>query len=219
MLVLSTNSLVGLIGRSTDHREVGAILAELKSRSDLGSINPVREVAVDSRRPATLRQAAVELATDLNATETIRWFAEQAESLSATAHARKLAIQALAWCRRPADTLHILERIAARQGDGGVRVTAVCTAASFRNVRSVALLLKLSRERDAAIADEAQAGLDLIFKHYGGVTAVVERLKKRAEDLAAKGQNGTALAVLDTARELSPADGTVRSLISRVRAA
>jgi hypothetical protein len=219
MLALSTNTLIGVIGRPADHSEVEAVLTELKSRNDLVNLNPVRQVALDSTRPNAVRQAAVELATGRNAAETIRWYAEQAESLFAPPHVRQRAIQALAWCRRPAETLYVIERIAARQGSSEVRVTAIRTAASFRNVRSVALLLRLTRERDTAVADEAQAGLDLIFKTYAGVTGVVNKLKLRAEELAAKGQKGAALAVLDTARELSPADGTVRSSIARLRAA
>ena len=219
MLALSTNTLIGVIGRTAGHSEVETILAELKSRNDLVNLNPVRQVALDSTRPNGIRQAAVELATDRNATETIRWYAEQAESLFAPPHIRQRAIQALAWCRHPAETLRIIERIAAQHGDSEVRVTAIRTVASFRNVRSVALLLRLTRERDIAVADEAQAGLDLIFRTYAGVTGVVNKLKMRAEELASKGQKSAALSVLDTARELSPADGTVRSSIARLRAA
>jgi hypothetical protein len=219
MQALSTNTLIGVIGRPAGHSEVEAILTELKSRNDLVNLNPIRQVALDSSRPNGVRQAAVELTTDQNAAETISWYAERAESLFAPAHVRQRAIQALAWCRRPAETLHIIERIAARRGEAEVRVAAIRTVASFRNVRSVAILLKLSRERDIAVADESQAALDLIFKAYGGVSPVVERLKKRAEELAERGQKGAALAVLDTARELSPADGTVRACITRLRAA
>jgi hypothetical protein len=184
MLALSTNTLIGVVGKAASHSEVEAVVAELKSRNDLVNLNPVRLVALDSTRPNGVRQAAVELATDWNAAETIRWYAEQAESLFAPPHVRERAIQALAWCRRPAETLHIIERIATRQGNSEVRITAIRTAASFRNVRSVTLLLRLTRERDIAVADEAQAGPDLIFKTYAGVTGVVNKLKRRAEELA-----------------------------------
>jgi len=218
-MYLSTPSMMLIIQNSPNHKEVAEILGELKSRGDVFSHDAILNLITNSTKPNEVRRAAVVCAATLNGDKAIQWLRERAESGFVAPHQRKLALQGLMWCNSPAQTLHVLEVIAVRNGVPDVRIAAIGHIAVLRNVRSVGLLFLLSRDRDRAISDAAQRGLDALIKSKGGLTSIIESLKERAEYLSKQGNSKAALEVLRTASQLSPADGSVLSRIARLRAA
>jgi len=216
---LSTPSLMTLIEQSADHSETVQILGELKNRADVFNHERVLALVTNSTRPDAVRRAAVICAMTLNPDKTIGWMREQAQDKALAPHRRKLAMCGLTWAMSPALTLGVLEGIAAQKDVTEVRVSAIQQVTVFRNVRSVGLLFLLTRDRDQSVAEAAQAGLDALMKHSGGLAGVLEKLKERAAELTAQGRVNAALEVLQTAVQLSPSDGSVQLSIRRLRKA
>jgi hypothetical protein len=216
---LSTITLIRALEVSEDWNEQESILADLRSRNDLFNLDTILRIVLDGTRPLRVRRAAVACAATHNPAKTLDFLRNCAEDILNSAGERKLAIQGLAALQLPSQTLPILENIAANRGAREARFEAVTLLGIMRNVRSAALLLELTRDRDRVIAEGAQNSLDRLIQSNGGRYQVVTLLKNRADQLTARGQAGQAKEALRVASRLDPSDGSVLSRLARLSAA
>jgi hypothetical protein len=216
---LSTMTLIRALEVSEDWTEIESILADLRSRTDVFNLDPILRITLNGAKPLRVRRAAVACAATLNQEQTMNFLRNWAEDVFTPAAERKLAIQGLAALQLPNLTLPILESLAANRGAREARLEAINLLGIMRNVRSVGLLMELTRDRDHAVADGAQNALEHLVQANGGRYQVVSLLKSRADQLATRGQSDAARDTLRVAVRLDPSDGSVLSRIARLAAA
>jgi len=217
--MISTPTLILAMQHSQNHKETSEILSELQKRNDVFNHEPIVSLIIDISQPSEVRRAATECAATLRPENTIEWLRGHAQNRFLAPNLRKLAIQGLCWCKSPGQTLPVLETLAADDHAQEIRVAAIQKIGVFKNMRCIDLLMRLCRDRDVAVADTAQLVLDTLIQAKGGLGAVIDHLKERADHLSKQGQPKAALEALSIATQIAPTDGSVRSRIARLRSA